>query len=98
MNIAGTPNVFAIKKLRYAYTVFLTNHITILLVTSHVIYFAKKKEKKVLRRGGGCRHMIYDSTNKIFGYMPSKNPSKPDNSSIPFLLSVVWIIDCKLAK
>jgi hypothetical protein len=46
MNIAGTPTVFAIRKLRYAYTVFLTNHITILLVTSHVIYFAKKGKKK----------------------------------------------------
>jgi len=46
MNIAGTPTVFAIKKLRYAYTVFLRNHITILLVTSDVIYFAKEKGKK----------------------------------------------------
>lgn len=24
--------------------------------------------------------MIYDSTNKIFGYMPSKNPRKPDTN------------------
>jgi hypothetical protein len=34
MNIAGTPTVFTIKKLRYAYTVFLTKHITILLLVS----------------------------------------------------------------
>jgi hypothetical protein len=54
MNIAGTPNVFAIKKLRYAYTVFLTNHITILLVTSHVIYFAKKRKKRYLEEEGAA--------------------------------------------
>lgn len=45
MNIAGTPTVFAIKKLRYAYIVFLAKQYYNSTFTSHVIYFTKKGEK-----------------------------------------------------